>query len=385
MDNLSLNNNGAFDLNDDEQSQLYSQFPIDDSVPLDSPFSPSPRQQPTEDTVTPSSFHPPYTTPPSMNPCQSHPRPPRSSNAKGNQSTTPTGQGCSHRTSSYTVEEDLCLISAWLNISRDPIVSTNQSGDAYWERIYEYYLQHKPPTSDRNKKSLSTRWGTISAAVSRFCGIKAQQDRILGSGYTEADRISASIELYDKENPKQKWAFMHCWEALRNVKKWEDYKKAKARQGLKAQKGKNVEDIEAEPVPIERPMGRDTAKKRRNATPSDSESQCLEVIQRIMTERADRKSDSNAHNDQRAAHQKLKMELLQRQTEVQERQAEIQLRHQLAWESAQKRKQLEQDLRVMEVDPDTLTGPRRPWYIRLQQRIASQMDPPDEDNQGPSA
>ncbi|WVZ59318.1 hypothetical protein U9M48_009475 [Paspalum notatum var. saurae] len=265
MDNLSPNNNGAFDLNDDEQSQLYSRFPIDDSVPLgsllnincsvqnttfhpndnrcspidlDSPFiSPSPRQQPTEDTVTPSSFHPPYTTPPSMNPCQSRLRPPRSSNAKGNQSTTPTGQGCSHRTSSYTVEEDLCLISAWLNISRDPIVSTNQSGGLHlqvrdvpiglaWERIYEYYLQHKPPTSDRNKKSLSTRWGTISAAVSRFCGIKAQQDRILGSGYTEADRISASIELYDKENPKQKWAFMHCWEALRNIKKWEDYKKA---------------------------------------------------------------------------------------------------------------------------------------------------------------
>ncbi|WVZ84195.1 hypothetical protein U9M48_031250 [Paspalum notatum var. saurae] len=86
--------------------------------------------------------------------------------------------GLSHRSSNYTVEEDLCLISGWLNNSMDPTVGTNQTYESFWDCVTNYYEQHKPSYSSQSKKSLQHRWDSINTAVSKFVGIKAQQDRL---------------------------------------------------------------------------------------------------------------------------------------------------------------------------------------------------------------
>ncbi|WVZ91726.1 hypothetical protein U9M48_037859 [Paspalum notatum var. saurae] len=408
MDNFWDNHTGAFDLNDDSQSHelggfglnhddvpLRSLLNINSSVPntsfprtvscsspidLEAQFSPSPDPHHTSETVTPSSFDTQYRTPPSMLPRQSSP--PRSSKAKGKKICEDTSQGFSHRTSNYTVEEDLCLISAFLNVSRDPIVGSNQSHDAYWDRITQYYQEHKTVTSHRNKKSLNQRWLTMSAAVSRFCGIKAQQDRLNESGKTEADRIVKSIAIFDTKNPKGKWSYTHCWEALRKTKKWEDYKIERGTQKLKGLKLKTAEEGEAEPSDIPRPMGRDAAKKQRSASPSDHESQCIEVLQNIMSQRDGRHVEKEAAKEERHEHQKVKLQLLQKQTELQERQAELQLRHVVTVESKEKRKEFENDLRIMEIDTNTLSGARRDFYIQMQQSIVARMN--KDADQGPS-
>ncbi|MED6157825.1 hypothetical protein PIB30_027083 [Stylosanthes scabra] len=41
-------------------------------------------------------------------------------------------------------EEDEMLISAWLNISTDPIVCTDQKSDTFWNRINNYCEEHNP-------------------------------------------------------------------------------------------------------------------------------------------------------------------------------------------------------------------------------------------------
>jgi hypothetical protein len=43
------------------------------------------------------------------------------------------------RGAKFTVEEDLLLVSAWLNTSMDPIGGNQQKHNVYWERIYEYF------------------------------------------------------------------------------------------------------------------------------------------------------------------------------------------------------------------------------------------------------
>ncbi|KAL8088180.1 hypothetical protein AgCh_038095 [Apium graveolens] len=40
--------------------------------------------------------------------------------------------------------EDKLLISAWLNVSIDPLVSTDQKDDVFWERIHQYYEDDNP-------------------------------------------------------------------------------------------------------------------------------------------------------------------------------------------------------------------------------------------------
>lgn len=100
----------------------------------------------------------------------------------------PAATGGSSRGTSYTQAEDIALCSAYLNVSRDPIVGTNQKNDTYWERIAKYYNSSNVPCS-RSPLSLSNRWLIISKETSRFCSIKARVDRLKQSGKTEQDRV----------------------------------------------------------------------------------------------------------------------------------------------------------------------------------------------------
>ncbi|XP_062197337.1 uncharacterized protein LOC133900239 [Phragmites australis] len=62
------------------------------------------------------------------------------------------GCGCS-----YTMQEDLHLVKAWLNVSMDLVVGTNQSIRAFWQRIETFFHEHKHFHSTYNKKSLQGR------------------------------------------------------------------------------------------------------------------------------------------------------------------------------------------------------------------------------------
>jgi hypothetical protein len=39
----------------------------------------------------------------------------------------------------FTVEEDLLIVSTWLNTSMDPITGNQQKHNFYWEKIYKYF------------------------------------------------------------------------------------------------------------------------------------------------------------------------------------------------------------------------------------------------------
>ena len=45
------------------------------------------------------------------------------------------------------------LVKAWLEISLDPILGTDQTRSTYWKRIHDYYHEHKTFESERNISS----------------------------------------------------------------------------------------------------------------------------------------------------------------------------------------------------------------------------------------
>jgi hypothetical protein len=95
-----------------------------------------------------------------------------------------------HRERNYSTREDEALCSAYLNVSKDPIVGANQTGKAYWQRVHDFYHEHKDfPGPARNPVSLGHRWGIISRATSVFTSLKARQDRLNQSGTTEEDKV----------------------------------------------------------------------------------------------------------------------------------------------------------------------------------------------------
>ncbi|XP_062208978.1 glutathione S-transferase T3-like [Phragmites australis] len=125
------------------------------------------------------------------------------------------GRGCS-----YKLEEDLLLVAAWLNVSLDPVVGSNQSLGAFWHRIESYYNESKTFTSTRNKKSLQGRWTFINTTVQKFCGHYARALRTKKSGTTEAETVVEACKMFQAVEHKE-FTLLPCWRELRNHPKWQ--------------------------------------------------------------------------------------------------------------------------------------------------------------------
>ncbi|OEL35772.1 hypothetical protein BAE44_0003210 [Dichanthelium oligosanthes] len=166
------------------------------------------------------------------------------------------------REKNYSQREDEVLCLAYLNVAKDAIKGANQSKDTYWKRIHAYFHEHKHFVSTRSAGSMMQRWGTIKREVSRFCGIKNQQDRLNESGKTDDDRLSDAMRLF-QEVVEHQFNFLHCWVIL-------------LLKGL----------IQRPPDSVARPIGWDAAKKRRSMQQgSESFSACLEVLQQMTMSR----------------------------------------------------------------------------------------------------
>jgi hemerythrin-like domain-containing protein len=73
------------------------------------------------------------------------------------------------RLKNFTTIEDEGLCSAYLNVSKDPIVGVNQPLGAYWDMIKAYIDENNKTTHSRSKSSLAHKWGDIQKDTSRFC------------------------------------------------------------------------------------------------------------------------------------------------------------------------------------------------------------------------
>ncbi|XP_057724037.1 glutathione S-transferase T3-like [Arachis stenosperma] len=90
------------------------------------------------------------------------------------------------------------LISAWLNVSTDPVVGTDQKKETFWSRIHSY---------------------CINKAVAQFAGCYDQASRNIKSGSNADDIKELAYKLYST-NYGQKFTFERHWNMLRLEQKW---------------------------------------------------------------------------------------------------------------------------------------------------------------------
>ncbi|KAL0003132.1 hypothetical protein SO802_016913 [Lithocarpus litseifolius] len=141
-------------------------------------------------------------------------------------STTKRGQ----RGINFTVDEDIKLVSVWLNVSLDAMTSTDQKHTKFWDRIWSTFYNDKK--FNRTKDSLSSRWSTIQRETNKFCGCLAQIENRNESSKTEYDNIEDAKAMY-QSNSKNAFQLEQCWRILRNEAKWlilRDNLKVRARQ-----------------------------------------------------------------------------------------------------------------------------------------------------------
>ncbi|KAK4597605.1 hypothetical protein RGQ29_015217 [Quercus rubra] len=83
----------------------------------------------------------------------------------------------SQRGINFSVEEDILLVSAFLNVNQDVVKSNNQKRHTYWTRIWEYYHKWKTFTSEHMTEDDDALQVPI-VNLERTPGVKAEKERL---------------------------------------------------------------------------------------------------------------------------------------------------------------------------------------------------------------
>ncbi|KAL0711588.1 hypothetical protein Bca4012_018566 [Brassica carinata] len=172
-------------------------------------------------------------------------------------SQTPVGAKPQERRK-WTPKEDLVLISAWLNTSKDPIVGNEQKARAFWKRIEEYFNASPLLISfaDREYSQCKQRWGRVNDSVGKFVGAFEAALKNRSSGENENDVMKVAHDIFTNDH-EYKFTLEHCWRELRFDQKWRSQYLSKDDR-RKGQAEVVIDDEEA------RPPGVKAAKRRKH-------------------------------------------------------------------------------------------------------------------------
>ncbi|CAG7890019.1 glutathione S-transferase T3-like [Brassica rapa] len=121
----------------------------------------------------------------------------------------------------WTTQEDIVLISAWLNTSKDPIVSNQQKLGSFWNRIAEYF-NSSPQLSGyapREWSQCKQRWGRVNEQVCKFVGSYETALKEQASGQNENDVMKSAHDIFFNDY-QLKFTLEHAWRELRFDQKW---------------------------------------------------------------------------------------------------------------------------------------------------------------------
>ncbi|XP_023633714.1 glutathione S-transferase T3-like [Capsella rubella] len=159
----------------------------------------------------------------------------------------PAARSTPKKRNAWTGPEDTVLISAWLNTSKDPVVSNEQRGDAFWKRIAAYYAA-SPNVSGLCKREPShckQRWAKINDVVCKFSGAHQAASNQMASGMNDDDLIKIAHQIYEQDQ-KKKFNMEAAWRDLRHDQKWCSLKTSKEIDKSKRRKGESFDVYSSE-------------------------------------------------------------------------------------------------------------------------------------------
>ncbi|XP_048599981.1 glutathione S-transferase T3-like [Brassica napus] len=171
-------------------------------------------------------------------------------NLLASQSSQPIDIGCSEvpkpaERRKWTTKEDVVLISAWLNTSKDPIVSNEQKAGSFWKRIEE--CANASPllvgSVPREWSQCKQRWGRVNEQVCKFVGCHEAAFKKQASGQTENDVMKAAHDIFFNDY-NAKFTLEHCWRELRFDQKWRSH--TSTRDGAKQKRKEPAEEVGGE-------------------------------------------------------------------------------------------------------------------------------------------
>jgi hypothetical protein len=173
----------------------------------------------------------------------------------------------------FSSDEELLLCRAWLHVSQDPRSGTGQKYETLWENISKQFHETRSKKygddadePQRPTGSLQKKWSVIQHDVSKFCGSYASVCDLKVSGSNDEDTVELALDLYKKTNPTNtSFAFLHCWELLKTVPKWQSFRSPAAKAAPVNLSKRNLrfatDDTESPADSQSRPLGNKRSKK----------------------------------------------------------------------------------------------------------------------------
>uniref|UniRef100_A0A0D3ACC4 No apical meristem-associated C-terminal domain-containing protein n=1 Tax=Brassica oleracea var. oleracea TaxID=109376 RepID=A0A0D3ACC4_BRAOL len=142
----------------------------------------------------------------------------------------------------WTTQEDIVLISAWLNTSKDPIVSNQQKLGSFWKRIEDYFNSSAQLTgfAPREGSQCKERGGRVNEQVCKFVGSYEAALKEQASGQNENDVMKSAHDIFFNDY-QAKFTLEHAWRELRFDQKWRSTSCAK--DGAKEKQKEAAESV----------------------------------------------------------------------------------------------------------------------------------------------
>ncbi|XP_004966767.1 glutathione S-transferase T3-like [Setaria italica] len=168
----------------------------------------------------------------------------------------------------WTEEEDLRLMSAWIEHSTDSTCGADKGGNQYWGEVVESYNKTTPPLRKRNLKQCKDRWHKINRWTDLFECAYVKARRVFTSGYSDQMWIDAAHKFYVEDNKDAKlgpFVGIEVWKICREVSKWKTYneelRNARKRKSFHLEEERDQGSDESLEEMPNRPMGQKAAKK----------------------------------------------------------------------------------------------------------------------------
>ncbi|XBI75391.1 hypothetical protein VPH35_068765 [Triticum aestivum] len=155
------------------------------------------------------------------------------------------------RTGSYTQDEDKLICQAWMEISQDPRIGSQQKGIVFWTRVHKTFHERKmfepfQITSNRGIGSIQKRWLFIQQECNKYCAAFESVEAWPVSGLGVGDMAFQSLEAFKARHNDKPFTLTHCWSLINMCPKFKDqYRELQRKRGLKTAKFAGGGDGEA--------------------------------------------------------------------------------------------------------------------------------------------
>ncbi|XP_057747348.1 glutathione S-transferase T3-like [Arachis stenosperma] len=275
-------------------------------------------------------------------------------------------------------EEDEMLISAWLNVSIDPVVGTDQKGETFWSRIHSYCVEFCTDMT-RGVVACKKRWYKINKAVAQFAGCYDQASRNIRSGSNADDIKELAYKLYST-NYGQKFTFERHWNMLRLEQKWRSQlptqsggsKRTKVSATGAYSSSSNPETPLADEPGVDspvRPQGSKKSKRRGKGKAQMSEDcserkssvvKKLSLMEDIKNVREKELMEREKEREEEKEHRAKMMAIKEKELQIQAAMKEQELQTQRYIKEMEiKAKEREMDMQILNADTSTMSEKRR--------------------------